>query len=248
MGLTPPYLSAAEIEAAANLLLAEYRRGKGGEVGLPVPVEAILESHLGLHFGFHDLRTKLGVPDVLGALYIESAEVIVDQALDPDERPFILPRFHFTLGHEIGHWRLHRPLILARKRQEDLFQQARDPSIICRTSQQRERIELQADAFAAALLMPRPAIVAHWQRLIGPERLKLSELCRRGKDFLAAAILARGNFSPDAQGQLNDVIEALIRPLADAFAVSRPAMRIRLEQLGFIVRDAETTMSLFEAV
>ena len=97
--------------------------------------------------------------------------------------------------------------------------------------------------------MPRPAVTAHWQRLIGPERLKVSELKDRGGAFLAAAaVLGRGYVGSDARAQQNDVIEAVIRPIAEAFQVSRPAMRIRLEQLGFIVQDVEATMSLFEAV
>ena len=249
MPLQVPYLADADIEASANALLAEYARRKGIEVRLPIPIENILEDHLGLHLGFDDLRTRLGVPDVLGALWIETEEVIVDQTLDPDEQPSVLTRFRFTLGHEIGHWQLHRELALAQRLQPSLFQQSTGPSIICRTSQQRARIELQANAFAAALLMPRRAVTSHWQRMIGPERLKVSELKDRGGAFLAAAAaLGRGYVGSDGRGQQNDVVEAVIRPIAEAFEVSRPAMRIRLEQLGFIARDVDPTMSMFEAV
>src|SRR4051794_33770345 len=94
--------------------------------------------------------------------------------------------------------------------------------------------------------MPRPAVVAEGQRLIGLERLKVSALKgRAGASLAAAAALARGCFSGDAQGQQNDMIELVIQPLAEAFEVSRPAMRIRLEQLGFIVHDGDTTLSMF---
>jgi hypothetical protein len=249
MQLRPPYLSGTDIEASANALLAEFARWKGVEVKLPIPVEDILEDHLGLHLGFDDLCARLGAPDILGALWIENAEVIVDQTLDPEEQPSALARYRFTLGHEVGHWQLHRELVMARRQQDELFQQATAPSIVCRTSQKRERIELQADAFSAALLMPRPAVAAGWQRLMGPELLKVSELKGRGGAFLAAAAaLERGRFGSDAQGQKNGVIEVMIQPLAEAFEVSRPAMRIRLEQLGFIVHDVNPTVSMFEAV
>ena len=180
---------------------------------------------------------------------LESEEVIVDQTLDPDEQPSVLTRYRFTLGHEVGHWQLHRELALAQRLQPSLFQQSTGPSIICRTSQQRARIELQANAFAAALLMPRRAVASHWQQIIGPERLKVSELKDRGGAFLAAAaFLGRGYVGSDGRGQQNDVVEAVIRPIAEAFEVSRPAMRIRLERLGFIARDVDPTMSMFEAV
>jgi hypothetical protein len=245
MQLRPPYLSDAEIEASANALLADFIRRKGINARPPIPVEDILEDHLGLHLGFDDLRARLGVDDVLGALLLEDAEVIVDRTLDPDEQPSALPRFRFTLGHEIGHWELHRQLVLAQQRQNDLFQEARAPSIICRTSQRRERIELQADAFAAALLMPQPAIAAHWQRLIGPERLKVSELRGRAGVFLAAALAGP---SHEPRTQHDALIEFFVRPMAEVFEVSPPAMRIRLERLGLIVHDAEPTLSLFGEV
>src|SRR3954466_11240959 len=103
MSLKVPYLPDPDIEASASALLAEYARRERIEIRLPVPVESILQDHLGLHLGFDDLPTRLGAPDVLGALWIESAEVIVDQTLDPEERPSVLSRYRFTLGHEIGH-------------------------------------------------------------------------------------------------------------------------------------------------
>jgi IrrE N-terminal-like domain len=250
MGLKVPYLADAGIEASANALLADYARRKKIDVRPPVPVEDILEDHLGLHLGFDDLRTRLGVPDVLGSLWIERAEVIVDQTLDPDEHPSALTRYRFTLGHEIGHWDLHRGLVLAQRLQADLFQKSSGPSIICRTSQRKEPIEWQADAFAAALLMPKPAVAAFWQRLMGPaERLKVSELKGRAGPFLvAAALLGRGCASRDARSQQNAAIEAVVRPLAEAFEVSPAAMRIRLEQLGFVTHDLDTTVPLFGAV
>jgi hypothetical protein len=244
MGLKVPYLRDVEIEASANALLAEYARRQGAEIRPPVDVEGILEKHLELHLSFDDLCAKLGLPDVMGSLWLDRSEVIVDQTLDPDEHPFVLTRYRFTLGHEIGHWMLHRKLVLAQRLQNELFQQDPEPSIICRTSQQRERIELQADAFAGALLMPRAMVMKHWQRLIGPERLMVGELQGRAGRFLAAAF-ARPNHEP--WNQQNGLIEFVIRPLAEVFEVSAQAMRIRVEQLGLVVSDADETVSLFEA-
>jgi hypothetical protein len=245
MSLKAPYLADAGIEASANTLLADYARRTKIDVRPPVPVEEILEHHLGLHLGFDDLRARPGVPDVLGALCIERAEVTVDQTLDPDEHPSALTRYRFTLGHEIGHGDLHRDLVLAQRLQADLFQTSSGPSIICRTSQRKELIEWQADAFAAALLMPRSEVGQHWQRLIGPERLEVSELRGRAGVFLAAALAGP---SHEPRTQHDALIEFFIRPMAKVFEVSPAAMRIRLEQLGFIVHDIDTTMSMFEAV
>jgi IrrE N-terminal-like domain len=240
-----PYLTDAEIEASASALLTGCSRAKGIQVRPPIDLDAFLV-HLGLRLDLDDLQTMFGIPDVLGALWIDERHIYIDQTLDPDERPGASGRFRFTLAHEIGHWGLHRSLFLPKDRHDDLFQGSSGPSIVCRTSQRRERIELQADAFAAALLMPRSEVVAHWPRLIGPEPLKVGELRGRAGPFLAAALALAGP-SHEPRAQQDGLIEYSIRPMVEAFEVSPAAMRIRLEQLGFIVRDVEAGLPLFEA-
>ena len=44
-----------------------------------------------------------------------------------EERPSREGRYRFTLAHEGGHWRLHRPLVQANRRQESLFGQTCQP-------------------------------------------------------------------------------------------------------------------------
>lgn len=242
-----PFLPDADIETHAARLLADCGQA-GLTIQLPVPVEPILESHLGLHLEFDDLCSRLKLPDVLGALYLDSGEVAIDTSLDPGERPERLGRFRFTLAHEVGHWQLHRTHVLAHRQQSDLFGNTSTSSIVCRTSQAKAHIEVQADRFAAALLMPPGDVRQHWNRLMGPERLTRSELCSRGKAYIATAPPSRVRPSLDPIDQENDLIERVIRPMAETFEVSPQAMRIRLRELGLIVRDAEATMSLFEAI
>jgi Zn-dependent peptidase ImmA (M78 family) len=79
-------------------------------------------------------------------------------------------RFNFTLAHEIGHWCLHRGRDEVRLATGNLFGAPAAPSIICRTSERRERIEIQADAFAGCLLMPRDLLVPAWRRRAGRGR------------------------------------------------------------------------------
>ena len=65
--------------------------------------------------------------------------------------------------------------------------------------------------------------------------------------LVAATRLWRGTIRGDPREQQDDVIEFVVRPLAEEFQVSPQAMRIRLERLGWVVRDLETTESLFGA-
>jgi Zn-dependent peptidase ImmA (M78 family) len=232
------FLSAAEIEAAAEVLLAEYGRQETPITEPPVPIEEILEFHLGLSLGLGDLRGMLGFDDVIGALWVEHREVIIDQSLDPSARPHMEGRYRFTVGHEVGHWVLHRLYLDRSSVQPTLFDQGRAaPSVICRTSQAKERAEWQADRLSAAALMPRWMIVDEWRRRHGGrEPITLAELREREHEILEDRLLDRGRGGMGRTARDKALFKWVARPLAEAFGVSSIAMRIRLEQLGLLIR------------
>ncbi len=60
-----PWLSKDQIAGEANALISEHRSAKDAAVGPPMPVEMIAEQALGLQLSFDDLRTQLGVKDIL---------------------------------------------------------------------------------------------------------------------------------------------------------------------------------------
>jgi IrrE N-terminal-like domain len=162
------YLSEAQIEAEAADLLAEFNIGRGLQLVAPIPVEDLLEQHLKLSLDFDDLHSRLGVPslgnepEVLGALWADSREVFIDQSLDPDEHPEMEPRYRFTVGHEIGHWQLHREYLQSSAKTDPLGN-SNPLTVICRASQAKERVERQADYFSSCLLMPR-SLLKYWWR------------------------------------------------------------------------------------
>jgi Zn-dependent peptidase ImmA (M78 family) len=245
MSITVRYVPEEEIEAEAGALLAEHARKTGLRVAVPALLLDDLLQHLGLRLDLDDLCAMLGLPDVLGAIWIERRHIYIDQTLDPDERPAMRGRFNFSLAHEIGHWRLHRGYVEPRHAMHDLFGEPPAPTIICRTSRKRERIELQADAFAGCLLMPRDAVGRAWQWMMGPEPFELGSA--RWSRLASAAGLRRAGVGPDRRQEQDGVLELLVKPLADEFQVSAQAMRIRLERLGWVVRDPGTTEPLFGA-
>ncbi|MBM3773420.1 MAG: ImmA/IrrE family metallo-endopeptidase [Acidimicrobiia bacterium] len=214
-----PFLRDREIERAATVLLERFCRADGRSRSLPVPVEALLEKHLQLTLGFDDLHTRFGVPqtgeepDVLGALLVLNREVLIHEALDPDTAPWQEGRYRFTLGHEVGHWDLHRDLVAGPVGQGNLFDPSEPVPIVCRSSERSQPIERQADRFAAALLMPRDLVVDVWGGVFG--------------DAHARSIT-----------DLDDphVYMRAMRALSREFKVSVEAMRIRCEQLGLLYR------------
>ncbi|MBW1786567.1 MAG: hypothetical protein JRK53_08120 [Deltaproteobacteria bacterium] len=76
-----PWLSKARISKTASALMADYDSRMGFSVTPPIPVEDIIERHLRLTLSFDDLEEKLGMPDVLGATYVRSRRIVVNERL-----------------------------------------------------------------------------------------------------------------------------------------------------------------------
>ena len=213
-----PYRPRKHIEEEAALLLAEYAQQHSEVTEPPIPVDDIVELHLGLTFEIKDMRELFGHGDVHGALWINDKRVGVDQCLDPDVYPAKLGRFRFTLAHEVGHWRLHREHFLNNTAQRSLFEETdTKPAYVCRSSDSKKPIEWQADFFSACLLMPRPMIYTAW------------ETFRDGDDGPVAIA------DPALQ-------EEFCKPLAEQFSVSAEAMRIRLNELKLLVKEKPQTL------
>jgi Zn-dependent peptidase ImmA (M78 family) len=253
MPLQVPYIADEIIERDAEALLAEYAQSKGVEIRAPIPIEDIVEKHLKLHVGFDDLHRRLEVPrkgpgldpDILGAIWFEAREIVIDESLDPEERPSREGRYRFTLAHEGGgHWRLHRPFVQANRGQESLFGDRWQPTVICRSSQSKERVELQADLYASCLLMPRKLVLKAWREMFGNENPRVL----RGKDRIPLLSGVDDEVAEQVrsfdQERDQQAFENFARPFAEKFLVSPIAMRIRLERLRLLYLEIPSQRSL----
>jgi Zn-dependent peptidase ImmA (M78 family) len=245
MTLRVPYMPDDAIERDAEGLLAQYAHARGIEIRAPIPIEDIVEKHLKLRVEFDDLHRLLDVPrsglgldpDIFGAIWLDSGRIVIDESLDPEERPAMEGRYRFTLAHEGGgHWRLHRD-------QEALFGNVPKPTVVCRSSQAKERVEWQADFYASCLLMPRRLVHAEWQDRLGRTKpLMLSDLRPNEKVMLRAGTLIH----EQGRGEIDavELFESVAEPIARRFGVSRAALRIRLEKLGLLLRAEPKQQSL----
>jgi hypothetical protein len=239
-----PYLSEDQIERDAAALLADYRQSRGIVIEPPVPIEDIVEKHLKLGFEFDDAhRVFTNIPrcspdpDILGGILLDEARIVIDVSLDPEENPAMEGRYRFTLAHEVGHWRLHRPLFPRNPAQAAFVAGPATRSVVCRSSQSKERIEWQADCHGSCVLMPRSLIVDAWQREFGTDEpfvfdpAKYDAMYLRRRDGLrpiAEIVGMIGGVGP------NICFDEIATGFASIFAVSPQAMRIRLMKLGLL--------------
>ncbi len=217
------YLKRGEIEAETIKLMSEYARRFGSVLKPPVPVEEIVDCHLGARLEFNDLNDGKKSKSVLGALNIETNKVIIDESLDPYEHPEKEGRYRFTLAHETGHYVLHRPQIILEREQPSLFGDAPLVKvIICRTLSNKDPMEWQADQFAGYLLMPRDMVLIAWEKLRGDVQ-----------PYIASGELS--NLSARWRlAEKETPTVAIASDMAKQFKVSGQAMQIRLVELGLI--------------
>lgn len=241
MAIHVPYLPEDEIERDAELLLAEYEETAGAPPKLPIPIEEITIYHLALRFEIVDLHEMLGIrmkrgqPDILGMILMDSERVLIDQRLDPKRYPSMQGRYRFSVGHEIGHWRLHRSYAVRDANQTSFLDAPSEPTVICRSSQAKASIEWQADYFASCILMPRQMVLDEWVSRFG----SVDGMVVIGEDLPNPAQSDWQALVPDRFSNLSlvELDDYVVAPFSESFKVSKQAMRIRLEGLGLLLQE-----------
>lgn len=223
------------VQTSARMLLAKLWRRRGEFFPLSVKTDEFLKAapELLVH---HVLGVQLEYREMSSV----DPTVRIAGFLDRDARLIVIAtQFRrewqrFTLAHEIGHWMLHTGRSHFRERQvpgADFH------------DRQRPQAEIEADLFAAELLMPqktlRTAFAARFgdpadegvsnlelaqnlsmglRRPIDPDELSVMKPSRR------AALIAQAPYFRGVH----------FKPLADQFDVSSTAMGIQLLEAGLV--------------
>ena len=151
-----------EIERAAESFLAGIPSYVWDGATLPVPIEDIADTHIGLLVrDVEDLGTAPGAPDLghgqaLSGLLLPAVGEIWVNAEEARAWP---ARRRFTIAHELGHWRLHRDA---------------ERAVFCRSGSIEPDAALaraplppaedEANVFAAAVLMPARLVQEQYVR------------------------------------------------------------------------------------
>ncbi len=159
-------------EEAARQLLLEH-----GVLRAPVPVDKLARA-LGARLSFQPADDD----DVSGMLYRDGTRTIIGV-----NAAHAKTRQRFTIAHEIGHLILHpgRPIILDKLVRVNLRDSA--------SGRASDSEEIQANQFAASLLMPRDLVLTEVRGLLA-RRARLSE-----EDFIQT-LASRFDVSPEAMG------------------------------------------------
>lgn len=180
------------------------------------------------------LRVELGVGD-LGQFGSRDGRFEVAGVIDRQRNfiglsdKFSSPTMRFTGAHEIGHWVLHRGMVMHRDRP---IAGVVDPRV------QRSSDEREADYFAACFLVPRKLLVEAFGARFGYSQLQLNEdSAFRLAGNTSEQLLNAGPGSLDFALAVASALSYNGRhfdSLAKAFDVSVPTMAIRLREVGLV--------------
>jgi Zn-dependent peptidase ImmA (M78 family) len=109
--------------------------------------------------------------------------------------------------------------------------------VICRSSQNKQPVEWQADFYASCLLMPRKLVMAAWDEMFPDRKPRvIAPAVPVEHPFVEVRRVECRIGDFDCSETDDNVLDGIARPLAERFLVSPIAMRIRLEKLGLLLR------------
>ena len=172
-----PIKAPDEVEKLADELNHTYCADLARPLTFPIPIEDIAEHYLGYSIDFAD-EGLFSDPEILGGIDFEENRIYVNASVEDHDG-----RYCFTIAHEIGHHVLHRDAYLQNGGDGE-------KEILCRDSRNKPQIEVEADRFAAALLMPSEAV----QSVIGNIKSKRRVATIGQARGLASNVIKEGKF------------------------------------------------------
>jgi len=198
------YLSLEEIEHRVEMILSLYSKKTGTPLKAPIPIEDILENYISFSLNCAELENG-----VLGKTCTRTMQVFIDDSLDPGDNPDSIGRYRFTIAHEIGHFVLH--WVLAKELRDLSWNQFSDA--------EKKRLDIQADYFAACLLMPKTLVFEYLEK-------------EQVKEFKPGVMEWKGKKIPiSAEIQEGIHLFYVESGLKENFLVSQQALEIRLKEL-----------------
>lgn len=144
--------------AAADNVLTRYQTATGTPVGLPVPIELIVEKTYGLTILTDDIEEEPGTT-ILGALFPQARQIVLN-ARHEDLFAEVIGPEQFTLAHELGHWiyDAEYPEQLTLDLQTDTAPQFCYHRAGPALAEQARIREVNANKFAACLVLPEQLV------------------------------------------------------------------------------------------
>lgn len=137
-----------------------------------VDIDALIEFKYNLNILWENIDHLDVKSEILAAINPATQTIIMNES----KKDFFVDKMgtmNFTKAHELGHWVLH-----VKRLQEQMNASVNDKNVyFCRNYSKKEPEEVQADMFAANLLMPRKIITGAINELVNRSgKVRFSDL------------------------------------------------------------------------
>lgn len=238
MSTTVELVQATPSQKARDLLrqlyhLIQQESGRAPALGefFPVAVDLLVTKVL---------KWELEFVDLVGSQFTNDGQFIGPNhgEADPATRRILVStgkggeeEKRFTIAHEVGHAVLHADRLAPTNRTRSVRPVDRRAAMSPQPLQQR--LEREADVFAAALLMPEKAVRTRFKELFAVDRMRIQALL---DNVATVPNMRAGSYS--LREQATEIARRKSRPeeksLAEFFGVSSTAMAIRICELRLI--------------
>ena len=170
------YIPDSEIESKAYAMLAGFESQYGKVVKPPIPIDRIIESYLDIWMDW-DVIQDTNEEKILGYLNPSTKKILMNERHRDHFEEYIGTEA-YTKAHEVGHWDLH----IAKKNeavQLPLLMPTEEITYLCR-QQKLDKREIQAEKYAAYLLMPHHLLM---EAIKDVDITKWSDLYNLKNDF-----------------------------------------------------------------
>ena len=217
-----PERSNAELEELADELNQNYFAYLERPLTTPIPIEDIAEHFLGYSIDITD-EGLFSDPKLLGGIDFEKNLILVNASIEHHDG-----RYAFTVAHEIAHHTLHRETFMKSRAFDE-------NEILCREAAGKPQIEVEADRFAAALLMPSQAIRDALKVLpLKPKVLTIGQA-----HGLASELVKNGSFdNVSNSAMINRLIDLKVVPKFIGYQTGRGRQGRGRPSLGMLFRRA----------
>lgn len=208
-----------------NSIAKKFLKEHNPQNTIPVLIEQIIEFDLGIDIipipGLKDDFNDAGF-DIDAFISSDLKSITVDQYI-LDKR---LPRYRFTLAHEIAHSLLHSDIYQQFEfdNTKDWISTLTNIQSIESLKKARDMAEWQADELAGRILVPKTALKEEFDK---EKDITIKTYSKDHPDFVAYS---------NVVDYLDFIIDITIRVLSQRFVVSENTIRIRLENDGLIER------------
>ena len=197
---------------------------------LLAPICEYLSKFNGVKFIYNeDLGENISGNEILGKLSLDTKTISISSSLELNS-----PRWRFTLAHELGHFLLHRKLLLNNP-DSNVVDSEKSISWVNIEQSSLSRLEWQANSFASSLLLPKATLIPLIAQLLKDYGVRSSNHGIIYLDNQKDNILSYRNISSKIKQEYNVSYQAVMYRLAQLNILNNKSGQQSIRELSKIL-------------